>query len=291
MRRPTSSTRSGFTLLELLTVIAVVGVLVALVLPAVLASVERSRQGECQNRLRQMSMGLLMKSQTDGVYPVGCLGCKYAPPTPGSTVKPMRMLSWNVFLLPYLEERELFESFNLDWPSHHAINKTAAGRTLGTYLCPSTREKPQRNLVGLWKGEAFTDYGGIYGVEGPGRSSISTSATHYLRDEFLGVMLYEVAVNPREIEDGSSHTICLAEMLERRVTETEWANGQNVFAQEGSTPINQRSGLGNEIGSPHRGGAFASFADGHVEFLSDKMDQNVLNAQLTKAGRELVSDF
>lgn len=72
----------------------------------------------------------------------------------------------------------------------------------------------------------------------------------------------------------------------RRQTESEWINGNNLFAQEASTPINQASGLGNDIGSPHPGGASLVFCDNHVEFLAETIEQSVLNALLTKAGGE-----
>src|SRR6202012_6217028 len=97
-------------------------------------------------------------------------------------------------------------------------------------------------------------------------------------------MLYEDAVAPREITDGLSKTACVAETVLRRQVESEWINGNNVFAQEASTPINVSSGLGNEIGSPHPGGASLAFCDGHVEFVAETIEQSVLNALLTKAG-------
>lgn len=279
--RDPRSRKFGFTLLELLTVIAVVAILAAVLLPSLSRVRERARQTDCQSRLRQLGMGLMMKSQQDEAYPVGCLGCRFQP---GQT---MRMISWNALILPFIDQREIHQSFNFDLPSHHAANLTVGSTVVDLFICPSTTPAPTRNLKGLWKGHAFTDFGGIYGVEGVGRSNTDPLSIHYLKPEFLGVMLYEQAVRPRDIEDGTAYTVCLAEMLERRKLESEWASGQNVFAQEGSTGINQRSGLGNEIGSPHSGGASAAFADGHVEFLGSKIDQAVLNALLTKAGQEL----
>src|SRR5215470_16909029 len=98
---------------------------------------------------------------------------------------------------------------------------------------------------------AFTDYGGIYGVEGPGHDSTDETATQWLNARSLGVFVYEEAVAAREVTDGLSQTVAVAEMLHRREPETEWANGQNLFAQEASTAINSNSGLGNDIGGPH----------------------------------------
>jgi prepilin-type processing-associated H-X9-DG protein len=67
----------------------------------------------------------------------------------------------------------------------------------------------------------------------------------------------------------------------------EWVNGHNLLAQEQSTPINGVTGLVDEIGSPHPGGASLVFCDGRVEFVMETIEQPVLNAMLTKAGGEL----
>ena len=78
----------------------------------------------------------------------------------------------------------------------------------------------------------------------------------------------------------------VAETVVRRRTESEWINGQNLFAQDESTPMNSRRAAGNEVGSPHPGGASLAFCDGHVEFVHDSIEQPALNAMLTKAGGE-----
>jgi prepilin-type processing-associated H-X9-DG protein len=153
------------------------------------------------------------------------------------------------------------------------------------------------NPSGLWKGAAFTDYGGIYGVEGAGRnrehetSGDNDVANEFkpeqtLRDDSLGVLLYDEPVAPKHVIDGLSKTACIAETLHRRRSECEWVNGNNIFAHEESTPINTDSGLSNDIGSPHPGGASLAFCDGSVRFVVETVEQKVLNAMLTKAGDE-----
>jgi prepilin-type processing-associated H-X9-DG protein len=105
-------------------------------------------------------------------------------------------------------------------------------------------------------------------------------------DDALGVLIYEEPVAPKQVIDGLSKTACIAETAVRRQTESEWVNGQNIFAQDESTPINGRRAAGNEIGSPHPGGASLAFCDAHVEFLAESIEQAVLNAMLTRAGGE-----
>jgi prepilin-type processing-associated H-X9-DG protein len=100
------------------------------------------------------------------------------------------------------------------------------------------------------------------------------------------VLVYDEAISAREVRDGLAYTAAVAELLRRRESECEWTSGHNVFAQEGSSPINGDSQLGNEIGSPHPGGASLAFCDGHVEFVSEQLPQAALIAILTRAGEE-----
>ncbi len=277
----------AFTLVEILVVIAVIGLLVSLLMPAVLATQERARQTQCLSRLKQVGLGMGMYEEQHGVFPAGCLGCLPATPKPGQPRQPQLFIAWNVSLLPMIEQQSLYDEFNFELPSNHLANRTVAGTSVEIFLGPSTTPDIRINQRGFWRGMAFTDYAGIYGVEGPGRDNPFRTSQQTLRDDSLGVMLFETPVSRRDVVDGSSHTVCVAEMNDRRTIESEWANGQNIFAQESSNPINGRSGIGNDIGSAHPGGAHVTFADGHAEFLSESMDQAVLNALLTKAGKEL----
>ncbi|MDZ4781118.1 MAG: DUF1559 domain-containing protein [Planctomycetia bacterium] len=272
----------GFTLVELLVVIAITSVVAALVLPALTQSRESARRIDCQSRLRQLGLAVTTHEHARRAYPTGCVGCRFGGPNQ------LRFLSWNVQLLPYLEQDALFRRFDLETKSYSSPNREAGAMTLPVFLCPSTAGDTLVNRIGLWRGMAFTDFAGIYGVEGVGRTDNRENAPHWLQPEFLGVMLYETPVRMREIKDGASNTALIGEARDRRATEMEWANGHNVFAQEGATPINTASGLGNELGGPHRGGASVVFCDGHVAFLSDATEQGVLNSLLTKAGQENV---
>ncbi|HEX3599061.1 MAG TPA: DUF1559 domain-containing protein [Lacipirellulaceae bacterium] len=288
-----ASLRAGFSLVELLVVIAIIGVLIALLLPAVQAARESARRTQCQNNLRQIGLATTACLDRDRAFPIGCIGCKLNLMPSGGAATLQRFLSWNIQLLPLLDEAALARTIDSTIPSYQAVNKPAAATIVDVFLCPSTTEDPKHPVddllhqtKGLWKGAAFSDYGGIYGLEGDGRNATDPNATQWLSEPSLGVMLYEDAVSPREITDGLSKTACFAETVLRRQVESEWINGNNVFAQEASTPINVSSGLGNEIGSPHPGGALVVFCDAHVDFLAEALDQAVLNALLTKAGGE-----
>jgi prepilin-type processing-associated H-X9-DG protein len=275
------------TLVEILVVITIIGVLLAVTLPALQAAREAARRVECQHRLRQLGTAASQHIERQGGLPIGCAGCKLSLPPGGGPPAPQRFIAWNVQLLPFLERSALWDAFDFSLPSYRPENRPVAGTVVEEFLCPSTIETAVRQPRGLWQGAAFTDYAGIYGVEGPGRTTTDPSAAQWLRDDSLGVMLYERPVAPREIVDGLTRTAAIAETVLRRQTESEWINGHNVFAQEAATRVNQGSGIGNDIGGPHDGGAFVVFCDAHVEFVSELIDSRVLIALLTKAGGEL----
>jgi prepilin-type N-terminal cleavage/methylation domain-containing protein/prepilin-type processing-associated H-X9-DG protein len=280
--------RTGLTLVEVLVVIAVVAILAALLVPAVQAARESARRVNCSNNLHQIGVALTGYQQARRVFPIGCIECTPGRNPPG---QPMRMIAWNVATLPYLELADLFDLFNYAYPAKSQENRKVTHVVVPAFLCPSTPRTflttGDRNGNGRWDpGDdmAFTDYGGIYGVEGPTRSA-PLGSRHYLNRQSLGVMLYEEATAPATITDGLSQTVIVGECAGRGAEgQSEWANGHNVFAQEENTGINKVHD--NELYSYHADGAQVVFADGHVQFLNQAIEQAVLNALLTRAGGE-----
>ncbi|MCG8448933.1 MAG: DUF1559 domain-containing protein [Pirellulales bacterium] len=282
--KPSSRSLRAFTLVELLVVIAIVGVLVGLLLPAVQAARESARRTQCQNNLRQIGLGLHSYMTVEDEFPIGCIGCDYRVP-----VAQKKMISWNVHLLPFLEQahvQALFDDSKTIW---HPDNFAAVSTIIPTFLCPSSAGDPKTSLqLGL------TDYGGMSGIEGAAWNP-PPDAKHLRHPQALGVMLYEHPTQAAEIVDGLAHTVIAAECARRSIIvegfaldyQAQWANGHNCLAQGQSTRINQTPD--NEIYSHHPGVAGATFCDGHVEFLHESMDQSVLLAFLTRAGEELTN--
>jgi len=290
-KRPCNSQRCGFTLVELLVVIAIIGVLVGLLLPAVQAARESARRTHCQNNLRQIGIGLLGYEAAQDAFPIGCVECKFGP---SQGRKNRLWTSWNLRLLPFLEQQHVRQLYDDTKPMGHADNREVVSTVIPTLLCPSVADQPVLSGPGL----ALTDYAGMYGVGGIGRNHHSPDSPHYLNDKSLGVMLYEVPTRTAQITDGLAHTVIAVErsratlhILYRGKTHVAsfgfpWASGHSLLDQNQETRINQTPD--DEIYSKHPEAAGVVYCDGHVQFLSESIEQQVLIALLTRAGGELI---
>ena len=104
-------------------------------------------------------------------------------------------------------------------------------------------------------------------------------------------MLYNRPVAIRQIPDGASRTLIVAE--DGGWQDGQWINGLNIFDQKyeiNYKPSPQKP-LENEIRSDHSGGANALFADGSARFLDQQMDLEILAAICTREGGEIIKDF
>jgi prepilin-type N-terminal cleavage/methylation domain-containing protein len=254
----------GFTLVELLVVITIIGILMSLLLPAVQAAREAARRISCSGNLHQIGIGLHNYHLDHGSFPIGCSDFRG------------KSIAWSVFLLPYIEQQNIHRLFHFDKYYDNPANSEATHLMIPTFLCPSAVGSADDRIGGMTVGKTSresrawnhemgcTDYGGMYGWY-----DSKTYTTDY------GVMIYNRPVTFSEIRDGTSTTIIVAEDAGRGWKHNgEWANGENVFQQEG--PINVKQD--NEMWSDHPGGVYAAFCDGAVHILSESLDVTVIRA-------------
>lgn len=271
---------AGFTLLELLVVVAMMAVLIALLLPATQAAREAARRTQCANHLRQLTLAVHGFTTAMREFPIGSQGTRHFHPTD------QRQLSWIVGILPYVEALDVADRFDPKFAYDSVENRLAAGVVLPLFLCPtaSTILRPgtttgDRNHNAIWDpGDdlAFTDYGGMFGAGTP---------EYRFRN---GMMIYDEAIRERDVTDGLSHTILIAEDVGRPLQmQSEWANGQNIFDQTGA--INRTRN--NEIWSDHAGGAFVVMAGGEARWCQQSMATQVLLNLCTRDQGEVIASF
>ncbi|MCO6456600.1 MAG: DUF1559 domain-containing protein [Pirellulaceae bacterium] len=146
VRRPrTAKAQSGFTLVELLVVIAVIGVLVSLLLPAVQAAREAGRRMSCGNHLKQIGLAIHNYEGVYGVLPAGYVAfADYAriASLPAEDYDAVTWdaapgWAWSAQLLPYLEQTPLAERFDPRLPAWDPALAQAVATRLPVFLCPS----------------------------------------------------------------------------------------------------------------------------------------------------------
>lgn len=254
----------GFTLVELLVVLAIIGVLIGLLLPAVQSVREAARRMQCQNNLHQIGLALHNYHAAFRKFPPGAIEVR-------PEVRNGKQLAWSAFVLPFLGESSTYVSVDFHYAFDHERNAEAGAVAIETYLCPSTPRATPRQ-----RGFGATDYGGIYGERILSRNNPPS-----------GVMIHDKAIRFRDITDGTPETLVIAE--DANFPDGQWINGRNLFDQAFS--INRAPKFENDIRSFHPGGAMGLFADASVEFLDEHMDLELLAAICTRNGHENISEM
>lgn len=139
-RHDAPSSRAAVTLVELLVVVAIVGLLVAILLPAVQAAREAARRTQCLGNLRQLALACLAHEHVRGFLPTGGWGGDWAgDPDRGFGIK--QPGGWAFNILPHVEQADLR---NLGSGSDDAAAKADLAvvrltTPLGLFTCPSRR--------------------------------------------------------------------------------------------------------------------------------------------------------
>ncbi|QDU56698.1 DUF1559 domain-containing protein [Aeoliella mucimassa] len=311
------SRREAFTLVELLVVIVIIGILVALLLPAVQAAREVARRTQCTNQLKQIVLAIDLYESSRKHYPRGRVGCD--PGTQSASAKAglptancelNKSYSGFVEILPQLELTALYDSIDFEngfWhnpgrpellgeDTHLPANRTAVATPVVTYNCPSDFRP---SVVDWSKGpEAVGSYALCMGTTGPsgGLDPIAVKADN------TGMFLYARKIKRRQVTDGMSRTLYVGETIDGHLkpTSNRWTAAARHQDSLRSTenPLNTPTGYGilyeeygyktnGSFASRHPGGGSFAFGDGHVEFLVDEIDIWTYRTLSTRANGDL----
>lgn len=154
--------------------VAVIGILVALLLPAVQAAREAARRNSSMNNTKQLLLSMLNYESVNGSYPAHAIYSDDGKP----------LLSWRVAMLPYIEQGALYDQFHLDepWDSEH--NKQLIPLMPEVFASPNSTHDPSAGMA------------------------------NYLAPVGKGLLFdgTKDGAKMRNVTDGTSMTICLLEV-------------------------------------------------------------------------------
>jgi prepilin-type N-terminal cleavage/methylation domain-containing protein/prepilin-type processing-associated H-X9-DG protein len=118
--------KGGFTLMELLVVVSIIGMLMSLLLPAVMAAREASRRATCANNLRNIGLALQNAAEARGRLPAAG----------NFSFHGKGYHNWVVDVLPYLERSDIYRQWRFDLPASDPHNTALRHNQIAALICP-----------------------------------------------------------------------------------------------------------------------------------------------------------
>lgn len=265
--------RYGFTLIELLVTIAIIGTLIALLLPAVQYAREAARKSSCQNHLKQIGLALHNYHDTHNVLPPGSIQSLSITPQ-------LSGWGWGSLILPSLEQSAIYDQINFGLVTLGGVHPSLFNEPVSVWRCPSDPAQARTDIVaGVVQFPAFL---GNYAAS----------------EAIMGPLSYNRLA---DVTDGLHQTIFVGEMrIHIRAPDdtfiAHWAGELNdgvdtyfnftpyLYADQDTGINSSNSGV---FSSEHAQGANFLMGDGAVIFLSESMDKSLYGALATPRGGDV----
>lgn len=302
--------RRAFTLLELLVVLAIIGVLIGLLLPAVMKVREAAARAACTNNLKQLALAVHDYHDSQGSVPCGQFR------GPFGVGPDSRAWSWLARLLPYIEQQNLSQTGGI--PIKTLQGSGVLADRVSIFFCPSddavSRGVTERagNLEGIPVG--LTNYKGVSGdnwgadyqdhlvvLQTDWRNRGTNGSYDGLADGD-GMLYRSDWTRPLRlvaVMDGTSNTFMIGEDVPALNDWCSWPYANNAYGTCAIPPNVHSPGGGTynpndwqntwSFRSRHAGGLNFAFADGSVHFIATSIDLGLYRALATVAGGEPVS--
>jgi prepilin-type N-terminal cleavage/methylation domain-containing protein/prepilin-type processing-associated H-X9-DG protein len=282
----------AFTLVEVLVVIVIISMLVALLLPAIAGARARARQASCLNNQSQVAKAILQHESAKGHFPgyvnqLGKTGARLGLDA-STSLASQADLSWVVMILEPLGHADLWKEWRIKTGSHQPV-------ALSEVVCPSDLLKVgQGGKLSFVVNCGISDFGDdvdAYKKYNPSLDIYDPGFGLFFNHDGtrLGTVK-KTTLGADGIADGASQTLMLSENLNA----TDWSTtvvqsgvGMVWWSDAVLSPLPETvnvngpasptiASLNARPSSNHPGGANAIYADGHGEFLSERMDYAVL---------------
>jgi prepilin-type N-terminal cleavage/methylation domain-containing protein len=313
--------RNAFSLVELLVVITIIGILIALLLPAVQAAREAGRQMQCQSNLKQVGLALHGYHAALGSFPPGNIN-NTAGRCPGMgepTVSySTHFGNWLIAILPYIEQNALFDRYDPHFLNEAPENQVVRETVVAAYICPSDLDTSTPAMPAT--GPAATvgaqyapgSYRAVTGRSDDGSNYLDSEMMYRYQKSWRGP-IHTIGVwgftteSVVDVKDGTSNTLLVGESTTQTSPgqRTFWAYSFAYYTLSGATAqarslwgdydrCVQAGGAGGENPCKRQWGGLhpqtLNFAlcDGSVRSLSATIDLNMFGNLATIDGRETV---
>ena len=283
---------SGFTLVELLVVVAIIATLIGLLLPAVQSVRESGRRVQCCNNLKQVGLAVVGYEAARKVFPSGRETRTQGGVAEGTPLRIPKAYSWAFRLLPLVEEQSLFDAYVPGRPVYDEANSRAMRTPVASFFCPSRRppandrnfdnnNSPPLVLAAAAGGDYAANAGANLMYMSPGP-----------QPQFAGPIHTFSSVRAAQVTDGLSKTFAVGE---KHLPPLRPAAGDMGHFEQGDTAFfaadtphtvfrDTVRGLASapddtsnrKFGSRHPGVTNFVFLDGHVEPLATDTDSDIL---------------